>query len=548
MSLKVLSLRLAGFAFHLTLLAVIVPFLPLIVLCFTVKVLFEALKEKVSTGQSEQVRGVIFIVVLGSLSMAGLSAPLRLVFLAPYLLLGQPAGGLWEKLFIDNDWLVADRMIGILGVTAVGFWCLIDVVWRWRQATQVKNLPTSKINALAPGLVEIRGRVRPAHGDGSDTTVIESTQHPFDYLNLAQRIEPFYVDDGTGRVLVDPRKCRVRAGWLMDFSAVFGVREIVLERRVMRDEKSAATIRTLREGDKVFVIGCAEQNPSAPVDALGAARLVVRPAERTPWHASLWTTIFGSIKPPRGKDIHDVFFLTDAGEARALEQIRQGFVTVLLFAFFWMSASALLVWSTTLQERREHRPESWRPAYWKGPKPHADRNIVDYEQNRQVSRFQKWLATVRPNSYEAIPALMDALTVENSVMKEEATKKLLQLIPGGREEARGAVPHLISNLSWYDAHVKQISIIALGELGPDAAAAVPALIGQMTCEKTNTYEVDCTILRADAAMALGKIGPEASAAIPALVETLSYEDIYVREAADKALRRIRGESAEGLLQ
>lgn len=77
-----------------------------------------------------------------------------------------------------------------------------------------------------------------------------------------------------------------------------------------------------------------------------------------------------------------------------------------------------------------------------------------------------------------------------------------------------AVPILINALTSEDLEAKKTAMRALGDIGPDAAAAVPQLAKLLHDEQT----------RRPAARALGEIGPGAINAIEDLIEAFSYED------------------------
>ena len=93
-----------------------------------------------------------------------------------------------------------------------------------------------------------------------------------------------------------------------------------------------------------------------------------------------------------------------------------------------------------------------------------------------------------------------------------------------------AIPNLIEALKDQYGVVREVPVIALGNIGPDARAAVPALIEALNVEQE--------WIRRRAAWALGKIGPGARAAVPALIEALRDENRRVGVSAHYALFRI----------
>ena len=89
---------------------------------------------------------------------------------------------------------------------------------------------------------------------------------------------------------------------------------------------------------------------------------------------------------------------------------------------------------------------------------------------------------------------------------------------------------LTQTLEDEDEDVREAAIQALGEIGPQAVEAVPALID--TLQEHEDHDV-----REAGAEVLGMIGPDAKEAVPALIQTLE-EDFWVREAAAEALGEI----------
>ena len=89
-----------------------------------------------------------------------------------------------------------------------------------------------------------------------------------------------------------------------------------------------------------------------------------------------------------------------------------------------------------------------------------------------------------------------------------------------QENDDSRVAELIRQLSDQDASVRANAAEALGEIGPEAKAAVPALIEASKHEEAG--------VRANATYALGRIGSDAKAAVPALIEKLKDENAGVR--------------------
>ncbi len=99
---------------------------------------------------------------------------------------------------------------------------------------------------------------------------------------------------------------------------------------------------------------------------------------------------------------------------------------------------------------------------------------------------------------------------------------------GCSQSDRGTVSARIRQLKHRDPFVRRTAAMALGDLGPEGAEAIPSL-----CAALDDPDPD---VRRQAANALGQIG--AGAAVPRLVRALEDENELVRNSAGQALRDI----------
>lgn len=466
--------------------------------------------------------GIVVITVLLWLASVGLLAPLKLSFLGLYLARGRPAGGVLEDLTVapGNEW--TNAVLGIAGATVVFVWLARDAIWRSRQAKEVASLPTSKARSVALGLVELKGAAQPVSSDAGP--ILRLHWDMFSYLEPSQQLKPFYLVDVTGRVLVDPTGCEIRAGWIADLKGPFGRHEIFLTRRVERDDRFDSVTRTLMPGDPVYVVGTAEINPEAPRDAVDSERLVVRASSASHWSASLWRFLFAGATPPSAQSIFNVFFISDGGEMRARREVARGLRTVRRVGCVWLVSSAALVWLAIAPLAPP--PDAWRTAYWVAAPPRY--GFID----ERYARFEKYLKTLGPQSFQAIPALIEALNYKDLRYRRDAASKLGSMLPAAREQARDAVPALRETLRMSRRNETiQSTIRTLGHFGPLAEPAVPDLV-ELLQDRDN-------IVRFVAASALGDVGPSARAAIPALTEALRDRSPAVRDAARRALKQIQ---------
>jgi HEAT repeat protein len=151
-------------------------------------------------------------------------------------------------------------------------------------------------------------------------------------------------------------------------------------------------------------------------------------------------------------------------------------------------------------------------------------------------------AAVVPQSPSAETRPLDELTRQlespDAQQRIAAAVAIGDLGPG----ARAAVPALIEALRDQNPTVRFQAAISLGCIGPEAKAAVPALIG--------TLKDGVFFVRGWTAFALGEIGTEAEQAVPVLVEGLknAHEREFVRRQIASALARIGPNAVSALVE
>lgn len=133
------------------------------------------------------------------------------------------------------------------------------------------------------------------------------------------------------------------------------------------------------------------------------------------------------------------------------------------------------------------------------------------------------LQTLKPPRPELLPAVEALLKDTNATVVMRA----LQVLNNHGKNARSALPQLIAMLDQPDLRLPVLYL--LDEFGPQAKDAVPALI---KCLK----EKDLNVPR-QAADVLGAIGPDAAAAVPALTEAVQG-DFLLQGSAVRALAKI----------
>lgn len=170
------------------------------------------------------------------------------------------------------------------------------------------------------------------------------------------------------------------------------------------------------------------------------------------------------------------------------------------------------------------------------------------------------LSNIRPIHKETVGGIIPLLTDPNDRVRTYAEISLGNLGPA----ASPAVGDLIERVRVEQKDVRRFAVEALGKIGPDAVEAVGPLIDALHAPDATFINAEVSLgeigpaafiavpallqrfregfHRSNIARALGRIGPSARSATPDLLDALNSEDDLVRRYARQALRRInRGE-------
>lgn len=183
------------------------------------------------------------------------------------------------------------------------------------------------------------------------------------------------------------------------------------------------------------------------------------------------------------------------------------------------------------------------------------------EDARTAAGAAQALGSMGAEATAAVPVLAEAMRGTNIVLCRLAAKALSQI-------GRPALATLVTHLKHHDPFVRGEAAVALGWMGPAAAAAVQPLIdllrgGARPRKPPSTYAsgllghgTPTTPVappsptaaenqseegtRLNAVTALGRIGPDAMTALPYLQDALTDHSEAVRRAAEVAVRQVQG--------
>lgn len=294
-------------------------------------------------------------VVFSFIMLVGALCPFRALAQPLFAVMGgTPSDEFFARLLFPGRWF--EIFVGCCG-GLMGAGYLSEAAWRARSARQVINLATSKARSAHVGLSEFRGTVRQAAPlddrvdslpegavfyfvtdcpDGVDGNVM------WEWLQ-APVTRPFYLEDETGRILVDASRAK-KGGSLVQFFLGHRICEVILTRHGRSETGEASGVPWLEDGDPIYLVGYVEENPDAPAGAMGSDRLIVRMAPQATVLDSLAKKLGINLKGRGRRDVHDVFIMSDTTETDTRKIILKGFHVRLVTALVWLALSVFNVW------------------------------------------------------------------------------------------------------------------------------------------------------------------------------------------------------------
>jgi hypothetical protein len=268
------------------------------------------------------------------LAIMAFAAPLRVLLLAPLSFFPAQIAkfnelhGFIYDLFIPTFgalfpyWL--DVYWGVLSLLTIFLIALCDSIRRNRLTRQIEVLPTAKVRSVAVGLAELKGKAVPLKGRPAGAPIMRSWIDSTDDGMIARsHIDPFYLDDGSGRILVDPTGASISSE-----REFFGIK---LHQAILTpfSKGSGFPEERLMPGDTVYVVGNVQINPHP--GSYENDEVVVKPRK------SSWLSM----------KFYDLFFISNISEAALLAGLRtsvkRGWRNVLIGMAFggWLAGFAL---------------------------------------------------------------------------------------------------------------------------------------------------------------------------------------------------------------
>jgi len=423
-------------------------------------------------------------------------------------------------------------VVGLVGLDVGGF-------WRLRLARQVDNLPTSTVRGAALGLAEFKGVARPASGDAGDSILWHRVLQEGDgNVRVDSHIVPFYLEDATGRILVDPTGAEFRSAAATS-QAQLGLRvsEIVLTQGAGASGAGHAQDLTLRSGDPVYLIGSVELREDAPSTAIGPDALVVRARKEQSHLTPTLQLLFLHENAGQRRDIHNVFFLSDTSEHKTRSLFLRGFWLTWAWSLVWVAASLWMIGVEQPRAGAGHSRWSAREIVLYAPPQERARELLPRlrdpsprERRVAVENILKWEGPAIP----LVSAVLACLEDPAPQVSDAALNVLWPIFNAWGDSPPPAMESTVSHLLRFSRgrqkHVRYFAVVTLGRIHARPAEVIPVLREALTDPDART--------RAGAVDAIRKFGPAAQGLGPAILPLLNDEQEEVRRIAGFTLQTV----------
>jgi hypothetical protein len=148
------------------------------------------------------------------------------------------------------------------------------------------------------------------------------------------------------------------------------------------------------------------------------------------------------------------------------------------------------------------------------------------------------LGTIHEDPKHVVPILLDFLEKnrDNPILRDGTEFSLGQFGP----QAESAVPALLKSLNNPDFATHQMAIVALGRIRAQPGRVVPALTAKLAAEKETSKSVNDFWVTLGS---LGQFGSDARPAVPILLQLASDSDPDIRANAIETLKKIDPDAA-----
>jgi hypothetical protein len=349
--------RILGYAGIPLLVFIIGAMYPAIILLFCALFFILVVTDRSSYFSGSRLKALFWVIFIFPFVLSGFIAPVRAVAVGSFMLLSSLSIEFSDEIRSVMSATGMDAILAMPGICMAAAGGLTSWLTLLKQSQQIRNLAESKTASAGIGLAEFRGVARKiSSGEdkiensrmGPDDIIYlsetYSTQHGGE-LVIREHLARFYLEDETGRILVDPRGAEF---WKGVGAPIFEpLRKIYLGGRVERilTQVLPQEIRSLRDGDPVYLIGSVEINRSAPADAVDSERLVVRPSTELKKATLLHRFVFPNSMKKKfipGGEYRHVFFLSDTEEVQAAEITGMAMRSTFLWTLAWLAPSVWL--------------------------------------------------------------------------------------------------------------------------------------------------------------------------------------------------------------